>query len=63
MASLSQLTGGERAGTAYLKREFLYENIYESYILMYRYEYMGGIRQEGKRPKNCEFYSLRIGFS
>ena len=26
-------------------------------------EYMGGTSQEGKRPKNWEFYPLRIGFS
>ena len=26
-------------------------------------QYMGGISQEGKRPTNWEFYSLRIGFS
>ena len=25
--------------------------------------HMGGTRQEGKRPKNWEFYPLRIGFS
>ena len=25
--------------------------------------HMGGTSQEGKRPKNWEFYPLRIGFS
>ena len=47
-----KVTHGESRGNSQRKHT-LNKNLY----------YMGGTSQEGKRPKNWEFYPLHIGFS